>query len=67
MELIWECPETVTIPNIGTVRKGVKFSIEEDRGRDLIARGLASHPVVPKKTIAMKDNKGIDAAPQGKE
>lgn len=68
MELIWTAPETVTIPNVGTVSKGAKFSIEEDRGRDLVARGLAMKPTPPKKeSSAVKELKRIDAAPEGKE
>lgn len=67
MELIWDSSETVTIPNVGTVRQGVKFTIDDDRGRDLLARGLAIKPVLPKKEFVPKAFKGIDAAPQGKE
>lgn len=67
MELIWDCPETVTIPNVGTVSKGVKFSIDEDRGKDLIMRGLASRPVLPKKELVIKVSKESTPPPQGKE
>lgn len=74
MELIWDSLETVTIPNVGTVRKGVKFGIEDNQGLDLIARGLASRPLPPKKVVVgvkvMKDlqeAKALDADLREKE
>lgn len=44
MELRWDSPETMTIPNVGCVRQGVLFTIDDPRGQDLIERGLASLP-----------------------
>lgn len=76
MELVWCSPETVTIPNVGTVWQGGTFSIDEDRGRDLVQRGLAQMPVIPKLSSQPQAGKQskidlpklhIDAAPQGKE
>lgn len=63
MELIWDSLETVTIPNVGTVSKGVKFSIDDDRGKDLLERGLASRPTLLKpKVNAPETGKKFDAS-----
>lgn len=67
MELIWAAAGTVTIPNVGTVRQGDTFSIEDDRGKDLLQRKLAIKPLPVKKKWLSEELKGIDAAPEGKE
>jgi len=76
MELRWDSPETMTIPNVGSVRQGGLFTIDDPRGRDLIDRGLASLPVVqqgqsgtfeePRKQKSMGLTQ-VDAIPTKKE
>lgn len=52
MELRWDSPETMTIPNVGSVRQGVLFTIDDPRGQDLIDRGLASLPTAQRVDLA---------------
>lgn len=73
--LRWIAPETVTIPNVGTVQPGILFTIEDDRAQDLIDRGMAKLFVEPKvsawpakqETPNTRQTTQVDAASPEKE
>ena len=74
MRLQWDSLETMTIPNVGTVRPGCLFEIEDSRGEDLIQRGLASR-LEPKSELKLDqmvpgrktEHKRIDAITKTEE
>lgn len=43
VRLRWIDPEVVTIPDVGQVRPGVEFTIDDARGQDLLDRKVAEH------------------------
>jgi hypothetical protein len=74
MRLQWVDPEVVTIPDVGQVKPGVEFTIDDRRGADLVQRKVAKVVGVPVpaqedrkvKTMVQKDDarsvrdKGVD-------
>lgn len=60
MRLRWVDKEVVTIPDVGQVKPGVEFTIDDDRAQDLLFRKVAERvtplqesPLAIKKTTKM--------------